>query len=162
MQSTTETATLLRHLSLKLAALNVEVKPGALPDELVELARPLLRNYDSLSRLLPDHLCPADSRIQTFLDSYLEGAGDTVPRLPQRTLVLDRPGLARVLSLPSGGNIFESSSLKSYRVAQGVLHNPASDRRTTKGVFHVTEGGLPYGAVSGLLNRRQSPVIPAR
>ena len=26
---------------------------------------------------------------------------------------------------------------------QGVLHNPKSDRRTTEGVFHVTEGGLP-------------------
>jgi uncharacterized protein len=26
---------------------------------------------------------------------------------------------------------------------QGVLHNPASDRRTTEGVFHVAEGGLP-------------------
>jgi hypothetical protein len=24
-----------------------------------------------------------------------------------------------------------------------VLHNPASDRRTTAGVFHIVEGGLP-------------------
>ena len=24
-----------------------------------------------------------------------------------------------------------------------MLHNPAKDRRTTAGVFHVTEGGLP-------------------
>jgi hypothetical protein len=24
-----------------------------------------------------------------------------------------------------------------------VLHNPKSDRRTTQGIFHVTEGGLP-------------------
>jgi phosphoenolpyruvate carboxykinase (diphosphate) len=24
-----------------------------------------------------------------------------------------------------------------------VLHNPASDRRTTEGSFHVAEGGLP-------------------
>jgi hypothetical protein len=31
----------------------------------------------------------------------------------------------------------------SYRVRNGVLHNPRSDRRTTKGTFHVCEGGLP-------------------
>jgi hypothetical protein len=47
------------------------------------------------------------------------------------------------LSLPAKGDEFSSSLLKSYRVRQGVLHNPASDRRTTKGVFHVAEGGLP-------------------
>lgn len=33
--------------------------------------------------------------------------------------------------------------MNSYRVKQGVLHNPKSDRRTTKGSFHVAEGGLP-------------------
>ncbi|MDR2675166.1 MAG: hypothetical protein LBC18_09990, partial [Opitutaceae bacterium] len=24
-----------------------------------------------------------------------------------------------------------------------MLHNPANDRRTTQGVFHIAEGGLP-------------------
>ncbi len=33
--------------------------------------------------------------------------------------------------------------LASYRVKQGILHNPANDRRTTKGSFHIAEGGLP-------------------
>ena len=33
--------------------------------------------------------------------------------------------------------------LSSYRLRNGVLHNPASDRRTTAGVFHLVEGGLP-------------------
>jgi hypothetical protein len=28
-------------------------------------------------------------------------------------------------------------------VRNGVLHNPKSDRRTTEGVFHIAEGGLP-------------------
>jgi len=36
--------------------------------------------------------------------------------------------------------------LQSYRVAQGILHNPKSDRRTTKGVFHIAEGGFPVPA----------------
>ncbi|GMA42235.1 hypothetical protein [Mobilicoccus caccae] len=33
--------------------------------------------------------------------------------------------------------------MSSYRIANGVLHNPASDRRTTAGVFHIADGGLP-------------------
>ena len=41
---------------------------------------------------------------------------------------------------------FSSPHLNSYRVPQGVLHNPRSDRRTTQGVFHIAEGGLPVPA----------------
>jgi phosphoenolpyruvate carboxykinase (diphosphate) len=66
-----------------------------------------------------------------------------VTKLPPRTLVLDRPGMARALSLPVDKDEFVSSILNSYRVKEGVLHNPRSDRRTTQGIFHVTEGGLP-------------------
>ena len=51
--------------------------------------------------------------------------------------------MARTLSLPAKGDHFSSEIIDSYRIQQGVLHNPKSDRRTTKGVFHVTEGGLP-------------------
>jgi hypothetical protein len=39
--------------------------------------------------------------------------------------------------------VFTSPLLSSYRLANGVLHNPAKDRRTTAGVFHIAEGGLP-------------------
>ena len=28
-------------------------------------------------------------------------------------------------------------------VLSGVVHNPKSDKRTTKGVLHVVDGGLP-------------------
>ena len=92
-------------------------------------------------RLLGQYLCPADARIQTFLYDYLQDA--PVTKLPSRTFTLDRPGLARVLSLPVDRDDFASGILNSYRVKQGVLHNPKSDRRTTQGIFHVTEGGLP-------------------
>src|SRR5207302_1011809 len=51
--------------------------------------------------------------------------------------------LAKELSLPEDGDEFKSELLASYRVRNGVLHNPKSDRRTTKGTFHVVEGGLP-------------------
>ncbi len=92
-------------------------------------------------------LCPADTRIQDFLDSYLSDVNPQgAPRLPADTFVLDRPGLARVMSLPAGEDSYSSPYLKSYRVQQGVLHNPKSDRRTTQGIFHIVEGGLPIPA----------------
>jgi len=33
--------------------------------------------------------------------------------------------------------------VSSYRLKQGILNNPAKDKRTTKGTFHIVEGGLP-------------------
>ena len=103
---------------------------------------PILARQRELSRRLADRLCATDQRIQDFLDDYLADAGER-PQLPRRTLVLDEPGLARELSLPFDGDSFSSPLLSSYRLVNGVLHNPANDRRTTAGVFHVAEGGLP-------------------
>jgi len=91
-------------------------------------------------RLLSRFLCPADRRIQNYLDRLL---GESAPQLPTTTFVLDRHGLARTLSLPPDRDHFESEIVSSYRVRQGVLHNPRSDRRTTQGLFHIAEGGLP-------------------
>ena len=47
------------------------------------------------------------------------------------------------MSLPQGKDEYISTYISSYKVKQGVLHNPKNDRRTTKGVFHIAEGGLP-------------------
>ncbi len=89
-------------------------------------------------------LYPADRRIQDFLDRYLADVGlERIPTLPTMTFELDRHGVARELSLPLGEDEFRSEIVSSYRVKQGILHNPASDRRTTQGSFHVAEGGLP-------------------
>ena len=97
--------------------------------------------------MLGEHLCPADQRIQAFLDDYLKlECPRGTARMPNRSFVLDRPGLARVMSLPHGGEHFSSPYLQSYRVPQGILHNPKSDRRTTQGIFHIVEGGLPIPA----------------
>src|SRR5258706_383812 len=63
--------------------------------------------------------------------------------LPGQAFVLDRHGLARALSLPPDRDFFISDIVSSYRVRQGVLHNPKSDRRTTQGIFHIAEGGFP-------------------
>ncbi len=115
--------------------------PGFDQTESGRLMRPILARERELNRRLSERLCAADGRIQAWLDDYLS---DTVtPSLPRRTLVLDEPGLARVLSLPHDGDDYTSPLLSSYRLANGVLHNPANDRRTTAGVFHIAEGGLP-------------------
>ncbi|HWE50674.1 MAG TPA: hypothetical protein VG273_12835 [Bryobacteraceae bacterium] len=135
---------LYRYINLKLAALGYPVSQATAESYFLELAGPLLRNYQQKDRFLSGRHCPADTRIQEFLDSYF--AGIDLPRLPSRTFVLDRPGLARAMSLPAGAPSFTSPYLNSYRVPQGILHNPRSDRRTTKGIFHIVEGGLPVPA----------------
>jgi hypothetical protein len=129
-------------INLRLAQIGQPV-PISLQDSASgRLVAPILARQRELSRRLADRLCAADGRIQAWLDAYLVDTGIT-PQLPRRTLVLDEPGLARDLSLPYDADEFTSPLLSSYRLANGVLHNPANDRRTTAGVFHIAEGGLP-------------------
>lgn len=133
---------LVHYLNLKLATLGCPILETPAPDDFHEMAAAMLQHHRETDRLLAGYLCPADQRIQTFLDGYLAGASRQ-PKLPSQTLVLDRHGLARALSLPPNRDYFQSDLVNSYRVRQGVLHNPRSDRRTTQGIFHVAEGGLP-------------------
>ena len=157
---------LLRYLNLKLAANGLPVSQAAGGTELVKLAAGLITNFREKTRLLYNHRCPVDRRIENFLNSYFADvladeatkgnradgedsnahpSGSAILKLlrvPGRALVCDRHGLTRELSLPADGNEFESEYLHSYRVRNGVLHNPRSDRRTTVGTFHVCEGGL--------------------
>ena len=138
---------LFRYINLKLSALGQPFSDSTADRHALEVARPLLRNYYQKDQLLGYRLCPADARIQAFLDAYLSDIMPSgAPRLPGNTFVLDRPGLARVMSLPPDQDKLESPYLHSYRVAQGILHNPKHDRRTTKGVFHIAEGGFPVPA----------------
>ncbi|MCU0793479.1 MAG: hypothetical protein MUE42_11680, partial [Opitutaceae bacterium] len=141
---------LLAYLNLKLRELGqpaVTLSPSpetddADPASFAKLVDHLVALGREKDRILSKHLCPVDQRIQNFLYSTLEEHGH-VPHLPTATLVLDRPGLARALSLPPGADVHKSSILTSTRLHNGVLHNPKSDRRTTQGIFHVAEGGLP-------------------
>ncbi len=133
----------IRQINLQLAVLNQPGWQGD-SDDLLDIADDLLRNYRQHRRLLQGYRCPADQRIQDFVNGYLERNGvATRVELPAASFVLDRPGLAAELSLPVESHRFESAWLTSYRVKQGVLHNPSNDRRTTEGVFHIVEGGLP-------------------
>ena len=133
---------LIKYINLKLAAQGLPVYEKADTTEL-EIAHELLESIKERNRTLGNCLPPVDQRIQNFLNRYLADTEDEVPTLPADTFVLDRHGIARELSLPADGNEFSREDLTSYRLKQGVLHNPKSDRRTTKGVFHVADGGLP-------------------
>lgn len=129
-------------INLRLGLLGLPLPRAGAAERAVDLVRPILARQRELNRRLAHRLPAVDGRIQAFLDSYLEDTG-TQPRLPRQTLVLDQPGLAREMSLPVDGDTFTSDLLTSYRLVNGILHNPANDRRTTKGVFHIAEGGLP-------------------
>lgn len=129
-------------IALRLDLLGLPAPEGAGDPVTDRLMSPILARQREMSRRLSGRLCAADRRIQAFLDSYLEDAA-LHPHLPADTFVLDQPGLARALSLPLDSTSFTSPYVESYRTLQGVLHNPRNDRRTTAGVFHVAEGGLP-------------------
>ena len=131
---------LVNYANLKLATLGLPTVGDQSDNPSLRLSGSLVKEYREKVRLLRGYLCPADRRIQDFLTKIL---GTDRPSLPTESFVLDRHGLARVTSLPRDGYNFSSSIMESKRIAQGVLHNPASDRRTTSGVFHVADVGLP-------------------
>lgn len=132
---------LRRQINLRLAELGFS--PVALDGEpaLDEALQQYIARNREKDRLLATYQCPADARLQAFLHDYLEEF--PVARLPGATLVLDHLGLARELSLPPDRNEMSSPMLRSFRLKNGVLHNPKADRRTTAGIFHIVEGGLP-------------------
>ena len=133
------------YINLKLASCGQPTCNDTESAAFMETAQDLLNSYLEKNRqLASSSLYPSDRRIQNFLDRYLADLDlDKIPTLPTMTFELDRHGVARELSLPLGANEFKSDVVSSYRVKQGVLHNPASDRRTTKGSFHIADGGLP-------------------
>lgn len=136
----------LQNICLQLAALGHRCEMNT-DHSYLSIADSLLKNYTQHRRLLADYRCPADQRIQNFLNDYLRRNNvEFDVRLPGETFTLNEAGLARELSLPFEENYYKSPLLESYRVQQGVLHNPQKDRRTTKGVFHIVEGGLPIPA----------------
>jgi len=93
---------LTKHAKLLLIAnglIPVDAKPNELGD-----ATGLIAQFREQVRLLTDHRCPADQRIESFLADYF--ADLNLPqrlRLPDQTIVLSRHGIAKELSLPENG-----------------------------------------------------------
>lgn len=143
----------IRYINMKLASMGQPIFEGNLSDkedslteqEFINLAESLLNNYKEKMRLLSKSVInPVDKRIQDFLDAYLSDVKfDKNIRIPFDSFVLDKPGIGREVSLPPDKNEYTTPYYSSYRIRQGILHNPVHDRRTTKGSFHIAEGGLP-------------------
>ncbi len=132
------------YINLKLAASGLPTCLDNNSAEFMDISQDLLKAFREKGRLLSSYLCPSDQRIQDFLGRYLWDLDlERMPVLPNQTFVLARHGVARELSIPMDDDEFHSDIVASYRIRQGVLHNPASDRRTTAGSFHIAEGGLP-------------------
>ncbi|QEG36763.1 hypothetical protein Pr1d_40990 [Bythopirellula goksoeyrii] len=135
---------LIRYINLQLIASGLPHAADASDSPFAEMARGLLDQHRAQTRLLSDHRCPVDERIESFLEKYFEDLNLSDPvRLPSHTLIVDRHGMAREMALPANEDEYHSDIIQSFRVRNGVLHNPRHDKRTTKGTFHVTEGGLP-------------------
>ncbi|MCK5872868.1 MAG: hypothetical protein KAG26_08580, partial [Methylococcales bacterium] len=135
------------YINFKLASCGYRCNLEGDSADIMEAADDMLQSFVEKGRQLVDNHYPVDKRIQTFLDSYLADLNlEKTPTLPTLTFELDRHGIARELSLPMGEDEFVSDCVSSYRIKQGVLHNPASDRRTTEGSFHIAAGGLPVPA----------------
>lgn len=134
-------------INLQLAALGQPTCELEDDSDYLALSSGLLKKYTQQQRLLTRYRCPADTRIEDFLNGYLLKSGTThTVSLPGDTFILEQKGLARELSLPYLGAEFHSAYVDSYRIQQGVLHNPQNDKRTTQGVFHIVAGGLPVPA----------------
>ncbi len=136
---------LVEYINLKLASMGCPAVNIKTDSPFKDVTESLIAKHREQERLLSTYLCPADWRVQQWLNKFLGDTGD-VPRLPSKSFVLDRHGVARTLSLPLEGDEFKSDIIHSYRIRQGVLHNPVNDRRTTKGVFHIADGGFPVPA----------------
>ena len=137
----------IQFINLQLASMGEPIfgDPDAYP--LLRIGRSLVAHYEAKDRLREALQSPVDQRIEHWLNDFFKAErGDHTMRLPGNTFTLSQHGLARTLSLPADGDSFSSDIIDSYRIKQGVLHNPKNDRRTTKGVFHVCEGGLPIPA----------------
>ena len=141
-------AELVQYIDLKLAALGHPTARLADGDFLA-IARPLLRNYpperfDAGQSAVPGG--PAHSEFPGQL--FEEMCARTAPRnCPANTFRAGsgRAG-ARDVAAAARRHFHFAVSEQSYRVPQGILHNPKSDRRTTQGIFHIVEGGLPVPA----------------
>lgn len=108
---------MISYINFKLATHGLPTAPDDDP-AMMGLVEGMVQNFQQKNRLLDQYLPPADQRIQAYLDDVLGDLADIeqVPRLPGNTIVLDRYGLARELSLPPQQHEFHTDIVHSYRI----------------------------------------------
>ena len=75
-------ANLIPYINVKLSLLGFQPVATEAGAEFNEVVSTLIAQYREKERLLANHLCPADQRIQTFLYDYLQDV--PVAKLPLR------------------------------------------------------------------------------
>lgn len=136
----------INYINFKLAAMGLPIYRAKDQDEAdsthyIDLFEDIIKDYKEKTRKVDLAASGIHRRINEFFSGYFQGNGN-VPRVIEDTLTLDHYGLAREMSLPADGDTFSNGYVNSYRIKQGILNNPKSDRRTTAGSFHIVEGPL--------------------
>lgn len=136
----------IQYINFKLASLGLPIYRSYDPDHetntyFIDLVDDIIKDYKEKKRMVNVKEVGIYKRINRFFETYFEGAPN-LPEAVDNTLTMDHYGLAREMSLPPDANTFHNEYIDSYRIKQGVLHNPRNDRRTTEGSFHIVEGGL--------------------
>lgn len=137
----------IKYINLKLASLGLPIYKSKDDDNasgsyFIDLFDDIIQDYKEKTRMVDIHEIGIHKRINQFFKGYFDEFGEE-PKVVEDYFTLDHYGLAREMSLPPEGSTFFNEYISSYRIKQGVLNNPRNDRRTTKGSFHIAEGGLP-------------------
>ena len=140
----------IQYINFKLASLGLPIYRSDDSNKetstyFIDLFDDIIKDYKEKKRMVDVNEVGIYKRINQFFGSYFQESA-THPKVVDDSLTLDHHGLAREMSLPPDANAFSNEYIDSYRIKQGVLHNPRNDRRTTEGSFHIVEGGLaiPY------------------
>ena len=162
--------TLRDYINLKLAARGFEIVGDEKDYPFLQMGRSMLANFRERVRLLADYRCPADERIHGFLKQHLSDCADAISDLPSLVphgaLVLERHGFARMLSCRRTATSSGPASSRSYRVAQGVCHNPAKrpphhrgrlPRRRGRSASPGDKKAVPKATFARLLAARAQP-----
>ncbi len=134
----------VKYINFKLAALGLPVFDDASFGDsgyFIDLFEDIIKNFKEKNRLIDVNEIGINKRINQFFAEYFKDSKDQI-KVVQQAFVLDHYGLAREMSLAPNKDEFHNDYVTSYRIKQGVLNNPKSDRRTTEGSFHIAEGGL--------------------
>ncbi|CAL6021033.1 Conserved_hypothetical protein [Hexamita inflata] len=112
------------------------------------LAQDLIASMRAQQTLINNQLAPVDVKLQAVLDKVFPAsmlpADCALPikiPTPFDTFQVDRANLAFELCTPLNSNYYSADGNQNFRIPQGVLSNPKSDKRSTVGTFHVCEGG---------------------
>ncbi len=88
-------ATLVPYINVKLSLLGAKPAPAE-SNEFTDLVSSLVSQYREKERLLANHLCPPDQRIQNFLYDYLQNIPARIcPCAPWRSTARVWPAFCR-------------------------------------------------------------------